>query len=188
MAGGIEPRGVFIVLTLLSCVAVITDCWRRKIYNWMTFPAMAFGVAWMSWSQGWVGLERYLAGMGVAILCFGIFMAIRWLGAGDLKLLMVFGAWGGARYCLDVALSSVVLGGMLTLLVMVFTGRLWSFLRRFYRFAQSLLIRELVVEPFQADRKFRLPFAIPLGGAAILEACGQSVETLDRLLSGGWYG
>ncbi len=188
MAGRIEPEWVIGVLSVLGGVAVLTDLLRRKIYNWMTFPAMFLGMAWLSWSEGWGGLGRSLSGMGVALICFGLFMAFRWLGAGDVKLLMAFGAWGGARYSAEVALFSIILGGLLTLLVMLLTGRLFGFLKRVKQFFLGLLVRELEVVPFQADRRFRLPFAIPLAIAAISEALGNPLEQWDIFIPGVWNG
>lgn len=188
MVGRIDPPWIIAVLLIVGLGAVATDLWRRKIYNWLTFPAMVCGMAWMTWSAGMPGLGRSLAGMLAAAGCFGIFMGLRWLGAGDVKLLMAFGAWGGARYSLEVALFSIILGGILTLLVMALTGRLIGFLRRLHQFLRSLLIRELEVEPLAIDRRFRLPFAIPLVIAAISEALGNPLQSWGIFFPGMWHG
>lgn len=188
MAGRIDPPWIVAVLLVIGVGAIVTDLWRRKIYNWITFPAMFCGMAWMTWHSGLHGLGASLAGILVALGCFGLFMGLRWLGAGDVKLLMAFGAWGGARYSAEVALFSIILGGMLTLLVMVLTGRLLGFLKRFYHFARSFLIRELEIEPLKIDRRFRLPFAIPLVIAAISEALGNPLQHWQITIPGVWNG
>lgn len=184
MDGRIDPPWVASVLLVIGLAAIATDLWRRRIYNWLTFPSMACGMAWMTWNSGLPGLGASLAGIFVAVACFGLFMGLRWLGAGDVKLLMAFGAWGGARYALDVAIFSILLGGLLTLFVMVVTGRLFGFLRRLRQFVLSFVIRELEVEPLRIDRRFRLPFAIPLVIAAVSEAFGDPLRHWEAVLSG----
>lgn len=174
MVGRTDSSLQTLAIILISLIAVITDLWKRKVYNWTTFPAILLGVAWLSLTLGAQGLLQSILGVGVAFLCFGAFVAVRWLGAGDLKLLMAFGAWGGADYTLDVTYSSVVFGGVLAFLTLVIHGQLFAFLKRFYRFVLSFVVRELEPESFKANRKLRLPFAIPLALAAVAEALGSS--------------
>ena len=131
-------------------------------------------MAWFSFTGGAQGFFQSILGVLVAFLCFGIFVALRWLGSGDLKLLMAFGAWGGARYSFEVAYSSVVFGGVLACLTLVIHGQFFDFLKRFYRFVLSFLVRDLEPESFKANRKLRIPFAIPLTLAAFAEAVGNS--------------
>lgn len=142
----------------------------------------------MGVSGGVHGFLQSLAGMGVGFICFGFFFALRWFGAGDVKLLMAFGAWGGPRYGFEVALLSVILGGVLAIIFLIVTGRVFDFGKRFYHFIRSILIRELAYEPFQADRRLRLPFAIPLAMAAIAQALSNPLQQLGLNWLEVWHG
>jgi prepilin peptidase CpaA len=176
------------VISVVGALAIITDVLRRKIYNALTIPAMALGILTFGWTYGLTGLGQSLGGILTGLACFALFFGLRWLGAGDVKLLMAFGAWGGARFSANVALLSIVLGGIMAFLALLVTGRLWGFLKRFYFFARSFVIQELEPEQFRADRTFRLPFAIPLSLAAFFEATGNPMATIEQLSGGIFHG
>jgi prepilin peptidase CpaA len=107
-------------------VALVTD-WRwHKIYNWLTFPAMALGlvvpVAVGSVSGGpWGALNAALA----SVLGFFAFPMIHMVlarliqpggfAAGDVKLTAAVGAWLGWPLMMDALLYSAVAGGILSL-------------------------------------------------------------------------
>ena len=178
--GRINSIEAFLFLSLLAGGAVFTDLWRKKIYNWMTLPSLFLGVFWLTWHFGWRGLGDSLLGILVGLICFGALFLVGWLGAGDVKLLMAFGAWGGAAYAWNVTVSSLCFGALMALIVMVVTGRLFGFMRRCFFYLRSVFVPGLEVERLQLDSSFQLPFAIPIAAAAITEAFGVSIRS--------WYG
>ena len=95
----------------ISLFGGVFDLLTRRVPNWLTFPAMLVGLIAQIWLAGAPGL---LAGVLGIILGFGIFFPIYFLGymgAGDVKLMMAVGAFGGWLFCLRTALAAVVIGG-----------------------------------------------------------------------------
>jgi Flp pilus assembly protein protease CpaA len=65
-----------------TAVAAYTDFKTGYIYDWITYPLIAIGIALRLWSQDWLGL-----GLGIAV--FAALYVFYWtgkLGGGDVKL------------------------------------------------------------------------------------------------------
>lgn len=175
MFGQTEAYGI----TLLSIVAAFSDLFYRRIPNWLTLPAFLLGVFASIWVRGfWPGLSFSLLGGFVGLLLFGWMFFFRFMGGGDVKFLMALGAWGGSRYAVEVAILSVLLGGLFAAFILLAKGMLRSFLRRLYRFILTVFVRELAVEFPDLDRKSKMPFGLPIAIAAVWNVFGSPLEQL----------
>ena len=152
---------------LIGLVASATDLARGRIYNWLTIPAWVLGLAYSLWSGGWGGLGSGFLATALAFLLYGWMFWIGVMGAGDVKLLMALGAWGGVEYVARTGLLGVFLGGAMAAVLLLVQGRLLPLLRKLYRFVLTLVIQEMVVEPPAIDKKLTMPFGIPISAAAI---------------------
>lgn len=157
-------------VSLISLTAIVTDLKDRKIYNWLTFPGIVFGVLCMGVTQGWGGVVASLLGMGLGLLLTVWMFALRVMGAGDVKLMMAFGAWGGAAYIFDVFVLALLIGGVISFGILVVKGRLVGFLKKLYLFFISLFVKNLKVSLPKVDRSLTLPFGVPLAIAAVWTA------------------
>lgn len=165
-SGRIELLTLWAVI-LISVIAVITDLRDGRIYNWLTIPAILAGFCVNAWASGWQGVGQSALGLGTALLSYGWLYALRAMGAGDVKLLMAFGAWGGASFSVETAVLGVLLGGGVAILVLIFRGALPDFLRRMKTFLMTLLVKELLFEQPKLDTRSKIPFGVPLSAAAI---------------------
>jgi prepilin peptidase CpaA len=156
-----------LAILLLAITAAGTDLAFGRIFNWLTVGMGLLGITYAGFSAGFSGIGSSLLGVLVGLILYGWMFWIHVLGGGDVKLLMAFGAWGGAHYVLDVAFLGVLLGGAMALLILVLRGRIGGFFRRMVRFLRSIVIRELEVEKFQLDKKMTMPFGIPIAVAAV---------------------
>jgi prepilin peptidase CpaA len=106
---GLAKNGL---LVMVLAAAVVADVRTRRIPNVLTFPFMLAGLALNAASGGIDGLIRGVFGLllGAAILLVPV--AMRWWGAGDLKLLAAVGAIGGPMFVLWCALFAMIAGGM----------------------------------------------------------------------------
>lgn len=152
---------------VIALVATVTDVLYNKIYNWLTLPAMVLGLALGAYSNGWMGLLQSFLGIGVALILYGWMFAIRVMGAGDVKLLMAMGSLGGVIYVIDVAIFSILVGGVMALGILIFKGRIKAFARKIYRFLVSVFYKNLVLEFPEVDHKLTMPFGIAISVASV---------------------
>lgn len=98
------------LLALVLFPAAIYDGLYRRIPNWLTFPAMALGLALNGILHGLQGITFSAVGMGIALILYGALFFLRGMGAGDVKLMMAVGAIVGPRNWAGVAVCTAVLG------------------------------------------------------------------------------
>jgi prepilin peptidase CpaA len=156
-----------IAICVLAVLATGTDIAFGRIFNWLTAGMALLALVYAGYAHGLSGVGSSLLGMLAGLALYGWMFFFRVLGGGDVKLLMAFGAWGGAHYALDVAIVGVGLGGVMAIFWLAFKGKIIGFARRAYRFFRSLLIKELEVEKFELDRATTMPFGIPISIAAV---------------------
>ncbi|MDQ3811915.1 MAG: prepilin peptidase, partial [Chloroflexota bacterium] len=104
-----------IVLVAVVALATVSDLRRRRIPNLVTLPAVALGFVLNGLFFGMDGARESAqgAGLGLAML-FGLF-ALRWMGAGDVKLMAAIGALKGPEFVFFACLWSAVFGGAIAL-------------------------------------------------------------------------
>lgn len=116
-------------LVVLSTLAVYFDLARRKIPNFLTFPAMLLGLLYHALSGGWGGLWSallgLLAGTGLLLIPF----ILGGMGAGDVKFLAAVGALQGPGFVLGAVLLAALIGGAVALVYLLLQRRLWQTLR-----------------------------------------------------------
>jgi prepilin peptidase CpaA len=146
--------------------AGLTDLFQRKVYNGLTYPALAAGVLLHSAVLGWTGLGFSLTGAAVGGLIFFPAFWVGGMGAGDIKLMAVVGAFLGWKFALNAAVDTAVLGGMFATAYLLAKGELGPTLRRMFKLFLP------APQPAPAEAASRdaasLPYAvfIALGSAA----------------------
>ncbi len=111
----IDPRtGVLFALLVL---AAVTDYRTYKIPNWLTFSGVAFGLIY---NTAWPALPHtgFLWAFGGLLLGFLLMLplyALRAMGAGDVKLMAMVGAFLGVGDTLHAALYVFIAGGVAAL-------------------------------------------------------------------------
>jgi prepilin peptidase CpaA len=164
------------VIFYLSITTVVTDLLWGKIYNWATLPTICAGIAFGAMTSGWSGAGWALFGVVIGFALYVWMYMLRFLGAGDVKLLMAFGAWGGPHFAEEVAILSVLVGGCLGIVTMIFTGRFLGFCRRIYHSLISVFLHELEFVPPKIDKTLKMPFGIPMSIAAVWVAFWHPLE------------
>src|SRR5262245_16832176 len=96
-------------------IATVTDLRRRRIPNWLTFPAMAAGLGVWAGFLGWKGLALSAAGMIAAPVLIVVLHLGRTPGMGDIKLACGVGALLGPRLSLPAMLLAAAAGGIVAL-------------------------------------------------------------------------
>ncbi|MDB5098168.1 MAG: peptidase prepilin type [Cyanobacteria bacterium RYN_339] len=117
----------------ILAVAMVTDLQTRKIYNWLTFPAMAVGLALSVAFGGLGGLQASLIGFfaGSLVFALGFFMGGA-MGAGDVKLMAAIGLWLGWPNVVASVLYVTLCGGLVAILSATYHGTLLKLLKNLY--------------------------------------------------------
>ncbi|MEN8132982.1 MAG: prepilin peptidase [Pseudomonadota bacterium] len=108
------------LLVLLS-IALITDTRDRRISNLLVVAGLAVGVAGHTWFSGTAGFLMAAIGACVGLLCLLPLYISGGMGAGDVKLMALCGAFLGPVHVVVAAVSTLIIGGVL--------GSIWFFLR-----------------------------------------------------------
>ncbi len=129
------------VLIALLAVAAVIDWRNGRIPNWLTLTGMAWGLAFNA-SQGasmTSGLGTGVLGLGTGLVLFLPLYAMRAMGAGDVKLMAMVGAFLGAGPTAVAALFVMIAGGVASLLHAATLGATGLLLANSLALAQGLL-------------------------------------------------
>ena len=156
----------FQIVTIgIALVATVWDLRTRRIPNALTFGAALSAFAVHGYLGGWTGAGVSISGWLVGVAFFLPLFVLGGMGAGDVKLLGAIGAWLGPAATVWVALFSAIAGGVMGLVVAVYSGYLtqaivnisWMF--RFWRTAGPTAVPELTLATHRGPR---LAYAVPV--------------------------
>ncbi|MEW6040949.1 MAG: A24 family peptidase [Elusimicrobiota bacterium] len=100
-----------VLLLLLLAVASLTDIKFRKIYNWLTLPAITFGFLNGFFQRGFLGLQDSFLGILAGTVLIMPFYLLKGIGAGDVKLCAAVGSIMGWNFTLlGLFLGSIIAG------------------------------------------------------------------------------
>ncbi len=127
------PHPIPACVALLVIVTASTDIVSRRIPN----PIILAGLVAALLVQGWLhgplaGSATWLAGALTGFALLLPFYLLRGMAAGDVKLLIMVGAWVGAFMTFHIALATFIIGGIWSLAVAARrrrVGRLFANLR-----------------------------------------------------------
>ena len=139
------------VLVVLLVFSVYFDLTQKRIPNFLTFPAILLGLIIFAVSGGWSGLLQGLSGFGVGIAVFFIPFALGGMGAGDVKLMGAIGALKGLEFILYAAFFTALSGGVFALAYLLFSGQLFSILKKVLLMAAVPFFKMLYI-------RFRNPY------------------------------
>lgn len=147
---------IFFLFPLGMALAAASDLLTMTISNRLTLGLAAAFVVAAPFSG--MGLPLFglhvAAGAAVLVVAFACF-AFGWIGGGDAKLAAVIALWLGPLQALPFLLLASLLGGLLTLAVVMFRGQRWP------AFINQQWVQRL------HDSKSGIPYGIALAGAAL---------------------
>jgi len=128
------------LLSALAVACAVTDLWKGRIYNAITYPAIALGLALHLALGGWAGLSTAIGGFAVGFFPAFILFVLGGLGGGDVKLLAAIGTIAGALPATETLLISFFVGALFALGKLAWHGRLFVSLGRTLRAMASWII------------------------------------------------
>jgi prepilin peptidase CpaA len=154
----------------VALTAGIIDAGSRRIPNRLTYSSMIAGLLLQALVYGWRGL---LLGLEGAVLFGGVFLLfylVRAMGAGDVKLAAALGCIIGPANSWQVMFTTAVAGGVLAVLVMIFTGRVLQTLRNTLAVAGFHVLHGLRTHPvvnLDNPAAVRMPYGLAFAAGTL---------------------
>ncbi len=172
-----------LVLCALLALAVWNALRTRRIPNALVFGGAVLGVLLNSAMPagdglfiqpfGGIGLLMSLAGLAVGLGLLLPMYAMRALGAGDVKLMAMLGAFVGPWTVAGITLLTLLAGGVLALAVAGYNGRLKVLVGNTWQMLKYSMLRSLAGEVAKVEAPVapsgRLPYAVAIAAGALPE-------------------
>jgi prepilin peptidase CpaA len=173
-----DPRTA-LVISLLT-LAAWSDCLTHRIPNALVFSGTAMGLiyntVYSSFPEG-IGFASSLAGCATGLGMFLPFYLLRVMGAGDVKLMAMVGAFLGPWDTMMAAFFSCIVGGVMALGYSIASGTLSRMLTNIFLICRGavldLLIQSkpmLTIDAGTSVGKLPYGIAIAMGATGFLAA------------------
>ncbi len=129
-----ETSNPVLIALLLALLALATraDLRARRIPNALTFPMMAGGIVLGAAFGGFDGLKEHALGAALGLGMLMPLYIMRWMGAGDVKLMAAVGALMGTQFVWFACLWSAVFGAGIAVTGFIHTRRMGMALAYLY--------------------------------------------------------
>ncbi len=146
------------VFAAVLITAVYFDLRWRRIPNWLTYPAMAFGLLWHTFYAGVSGLLMSVCGLLIGFGSFFLFFLFGQIGGGDVKLMAAVGAIFGVREIFPALFWTTCVGAILSVILIVY-----------YKYKNSGGNLEKALFTFKKiARTVTVPYGVAIGGGTLL--------------------
>lgn len=167
-----------IALGLTLGFAVFTDWREQKIHNKLLVPAFIIALLLHSFQGGISGLTSSLSGAAIGFVLLILPYLMGGVGAGDVKLLAVIGAFGGAFFVLTSFLYGAVIGGLVSVFLLARRRALGNGLKHLLYFFPIQLKPQHFSESMNNARQEKFPYGIAISLGTLI--------ALFMPLGGGW--
>jgi prepilin peptidase CpaA len=172
---------------LTSCLIMVPgilwaswiDYKQRKVPNWLNAAIGALGFAAQAWFFGLHGVTYGFLGMIVGFAALILPWMMHGMGAGDVKLMMAIGVWLGPKYTFISFCVGVVVGGIIAVIMILSTGRLWHAYANLCTIRHKLSQKSTIFSEYGSAKSFGetsqlLPYGVPLTIGTLLVFFGPS--------------
>lgn len=166
----LNPQLANLTLIVLLLGAVVTDLRARRIPNLLVGLGMVLAITWHVYQAGVPGLFFSLKGLGIGILLLIIPFFLGGMGAGDVKLLGMIGAFMGTGFVFDTFLWMALIGGVIAILYLIKEGQLGRTVKRLWRGLKTAFIMQRTSVFLDSTDKQEFEVYFPYGLAIALGA------------------
>lgn len=156
------------LFSVLIFFSIITDLKFKKIYNYITFPAIILGVVANCYLLGPSGLIFSGKGLLLGLIIFMPFFFVGYLGAGDVKLMGAIGAILGVKMAFYTATYAILAGGIIAFFVLLYQGHLPRFSKQIYYWFLSIIFRKTFQGYLSVESSLKTPFAVAIAIGGII--------------------
>lgn len=161
---------IWILSALFALAAGVTDLRRRRIPNWLTYPAAPIAVGMHALAGGWPEARLSLAGLALGLGLLLPFVLLRSLGGGDWKLVGALAAWVGWHHLLNVLVATLLINALMAIVFIVAKKRIWRTLRNIGRLFAALFRLHLPEQDLTIDNPeaSKVPFGVAAAVGVLL--------------------
>ena len=141
--------------SLILIVGLVDDIYFRKFHNWLFLSLFALTFCFSAFFNGFDGIIKGMYGLGLVLAITLPFVVLGIIGAGDMKLLMVFAMATNAHAVFNVVIISFLWGSLMGLMYVIISGQLFELLYNL----KGLLFYQL--KPVKSSLHV-IPYTIPL--------------------------
>lgn len=137
-------------LTLLAflVMAVVTDFMEMRISNRLIVSGLLWGLALRLMAEGYAGITHFLLNISIPVIFLFLFFQLRALGAGDIKLFSVAGAFLTTEQLAELMITAFLVACVVGIVKMVrqkgFTG-IFGKQKTLLHFSASILTAYFIV-------------------------------------------
>jgi len=175
----------FLPAGLLYCaliLAVLCDFKSRKIPNKIVYfgallaialhSSLPAGKGFFTSPPGGLGFLYALSGLCIGFILFFPFYITRVMGAGDVKLVAMVGAFFGPNAVISIVLLTLLAGGVLAVVAALWNRSLIQAIRNIYQISIQQLLGSIVGTRPAIGSSYlvtgKLPYAVAIAGGTAL--------------------
>ncbi|TGE32428.1 prepilin peptidase [Desulfosporosinus sp. Sb-LF] len=151
-----------VAMGLTLGIAVFTDWREHKIYNRLLVPAFFTAILLHTFQGGVSGLTSSLLGAVTGFVLLFLPYLLGGMGAGDVKLLAVIGAFGGAHFVITSVLYGAVIGGLISAVLLARRKAFGNTLKHFLLFIPILQKPQHINVAMNNVRQEKFPYGIAI--------------------------
>jgi prepilin peptidase CpaA len=164
------PAGSLLCATL----SAVYDVRSRRIPNFITLPAIVFGLLLHAVFGGWRQLATAAAGGLICGLIFLVFYLAGGMGAGDVKLITATGCIAGLSLIGHLLILTALAGGVMAVSLALYRRQLMETWHNMYALAVHHRNMGLTPHPqfnISNERTLRMPYALAIAAGSGLSLC-----------------
>lgn len=161
-----------LVLGILIVLTMYFDGRYRRIPNFITLPAIVFGLIYHTHNTGLSGLVQALLGLLVGTVLLFIPFILGGIGAGDVKFLAAIGSITGTAFVVSSFLYGAIMGGAWAGLILIRQGSLLTSLGNIGWNTMALFSSQknstVPLKTISDGKEWGFPYGIVMGIGAII--------------------
>lgn len=159
------------VLTVFLLASVYTDLANRKIPNRLVYTGLGVAVLCQALLPSGEGAWASLQGMGLGLVMFLPLYLVRAMGAGDVKLMAMVGAFVGPHLVVGATLATLIAGGVMAVMAVLMKHEFWSLIENLKAMFLGSMVKlgsgQLPVPDQPAASVGKLPYALPIAAGTL---------------------
>jgi prepilin peptidase CpaA len=159
---------------LCATLSAVYDVRSRRIPNFITLPAMVFGLILHAALGGWRQLVTAAAGGLICGFIFFVFYLAGGMGAGDVKLITAAGCIAGLPLIGHLLVWTALAGGMMAIGLALYRRQLGATLHNVCAIVVHHRVMGLTPHAqfnISNDQTLRLPYALAITAGSALTLC-----------------